>query len=76
MKKTLLLLLFSVGILVTKAQTTCATALPITPGPHSVSFQSGSQVPTPICSQFGAGASMGAWYSFTSPMDTAVTVST
>ncbi len=76
MKKTLLLLLFSVGILVAKAQTTCATALPITPGPHSVSFQSGSQVPTPICSQFGAGASMGAWYSFTAPMDTAVTVST
>ncbi len=76
MKKALLLLAASFGVLGIQAQTTCATALPITPGTHAVNYVSGSQVPLPVCSQYGGGASMGAWYSFTSPIDTAVTVST
>lgn len=76
MKKALLLLIASFGTLGLKAQTTCATALVITPGTYAVTYASGSEVPLLICSQYGAGSSMGAWYSFTSPVDTAVTIST
>ncbi|MCB0759312.1 MAG: VCBS repeat-containing protein [Flavobacteriales bacterium] len=76
MKKTLLLLLCSAGITVAKAQNTCATALPIVPGTYAVNYVAGSEVPLPICSQYGPGATMGAWFSYTSALDTAVTVST
>lgn len=76
MKKTLLLLLCSAGITVAKAQNTCATALPIIPGTYTVNYAAGSEVPMPICSQYGTGATMGAWFSYTSALDTAVNVST
>ncbi len=76
MKKSLLVLATFLVTFSLNAQTTCATALPITTGSHAVAFISGSEVPLPICSQYGAGATMGAWYSFTSPVDTAVTIST
>lgn len=76
MKKALLAITAFFGILGLKAQTTCATALPITSGTYTVNFVSGSEVPLPICSQYGAGATMGAWYSFTPLLDTAVTIST
>lgn len=76
MKRTLLVLTASAGILAAHAQTTCLTALPITAGTHDVTFVAGAEVPLPICSQYGPGATMGAWYSFTPLLDTAVTIST
>ncbi|MBK9060813.1 MAG: VCBS repeat-containing protein [Flavobacteriales bacterium] len=76
MKTTLLLSVAGLLLSQAHAQTTCITSLPITPGTYTVNFVSGSEVPLPICSQYGVGATMGAWYSYTPLMDTAVTIST
>jgi hypothetical protein len=63
-------------MLAAQAQHTCATAIALIPASYNCIFAAGSEVPSPICSSSGAGATMGRWYSFTSPVDTGVTVST
>lgn len=76
MKRALLLLTACAGVIGTRAQNTCATALPITFGSHSVAAVDGTEVPSPICAQNGAGATAGEWYTFTPAEDTVVTIST
>lgn len=76
MKKTLLVITACLGVLALKAQNTCATAIPLIPASYYCSFTAGSQVPDPVCAPNGSGATMGHWYSYTSPVDTTVTIST
>lgn len=54
----------------TNAQSTCATALPITPGQYTVAAVTGSDVPAPVCAPGGTGATHGTWYAFTAAVDT------
>lgn len=60
----------------TAAQNTCATAVPITAGVHTVPTVDGSQVPTPVCAPNGAGATAGEWYSYTPTGAYTVTINT
>lgn len=76
MKRTLLLLTACAGVIGTRAQNTCATALPIGFGSHTVAAIDGTEVPAPICAQNGSGATMGEWYTFTPAVDTVITIST
>jgi hypothetical protein len=63
----------SLGI---NAQNTCADALPIELGVHTVDNIDGSEVPSPICAGNGTNASGGEWYSFVTDEDAQITVST
>lgn len=57
-------------------QQTCATALVVTPGIHTVSAINGTEVPTLICASGGGGATLANWYKYTPTDDFTVTVST
>lgn len=73
------LLPITIGLLAalpTLAQDNCATALPITAGTYVVSAVNGTQVPTPICAQNGAGATAGEWYSYTPTASYTVAINT
>lgn len=72
-----LMLLFQVA----KAQNTCITAVPITPGFYFVDAINGTDVPTPLCAaQFGPTPATrppgGEWYSYTPTENLTVTIST
>jgi hypothetical protein len=58
------------------AQGTCAMAMPITTGTYTVAAVAGTQVPQPVCSTGGTGATHGEWYTYTATMDTALRVTT
>lgn len=78
MKKiTILMLTFiSISFFQVNAQDTCATAQGITAGTYTVSTIDGTQIPLPVCSSNGTGASNGEWYSYTSTINVNVTVTT
>lgn len=58
-------------------QDTCQTALPVSgPGLYVVATVNGSQVPSPICADNGAGATAGEWYAYTPAADHTVTITT
>lgn len=71
-----LILLFMVPAFGAFAQNTCATALPITAGTHTVDTIDGTEIPDPICAQNGAGATNGEWYVYTPTQDYTVTLTT
>lgn len=48
-----------------QAQNTCATAVPITAGTYVVSAVDGTDVPTLVCTTNGSGQTAGEWYSYT-----------
>ena len=58
------------------AQNTCLTALPIAAGLHTIAQIDGSQIPIPICTFTGTGATAGEWYSYTPTADHGVTITT
>ena len=58
------------------AQNTCATALAVGAGTHTISVIDGSEVPSPICAPNGTGATNGEWYVYTPTQDYTVEVST
>ena len=58
------------------AQNSCSTALTIGAGSHVVPGITGVETPVPICANTGAGATAGMWYRFTSPVDTAIRITT
>jgi len=58
------------------AQNTCATALPITAGLHTISAVDGIEVPALICAANGTGATAGEWYTYTPTADYTLTVTT
>ena len=81
MKKITLIFVLLFFIQYTKAQDTCATAVPITAGFYVVNAINGTQVPTPLCeSQFGAVPTTrppaGEWYVYTPTENHSVTVTT
>src|SRR5690606_32226511 len=76
MKKMILLLSVSFAFLQANAQDTCNSALTVTVGVYIVTTVNGSDVPSPICAQNGAGASDGEWYKYIPAQDFSVTVTT
>jgi hypothetical protein len=57
------------------AQDTCASAVPISAaGEWVVTAVNGTQVPSPICADNGAGATAGEWYKYTPTQDYTVVV--
>ncbi len=81
MKKITLIFVLLFFIQYTKAQDTCATAVPITAGFYVVDAINGTQVPTPLCdSQYGAVPITrppgGEWYIYTPTENHSVTVTT
>jgi hypothetical protein len=58
-------------------QATCNTPIVITAGTYTVAAVNGSEIPTPICAENGAGnTSAGMWYSYTATADLMITVTT
>lgn len=58
------------------AQQTCADAQEITAGNYTVDAVDGTEVPNPVCSSGGTGATAGKWYKYTPAEDFLVTVTT
>ena len=75
MKKTLLIILFFVFQL-SQSQDTCSSALPIIAGYYTVDAINGTDVPSPICSDNGTGATAGEWYSYTPTQNYTITITT
>lgn len=75
MKRTLPLIAFALIAGSSSAQSTCATAMPIDIGSYVVAGVTGTQVPIPVCSTGGSGATHGMWYAFTATVDTGMRVS-
>ncbi|PKP18792.1 MAG: RNA-binding protein [Bacteroidetes bacterium HGW-Bacteroidetes-23] len=71
-----MLAFFSISFFQVNAQDTCATAQAITAGTYTVSTINGTQIPLPVCSPNGTGATNGEWYSYTSAINVNVTVTT
>jgi hypothetical protein len=59
-----------------QAQNTCATAVPITAGTYVVSAVDGTDVPTVICATNGTGQTAGEWYTYTPSANYTVTLTT
>ena len=58
------------------AQNTCDTAVEVTAGLHTVDAVDGTEIPLPVCSTNGEGATAGEWYAYTPTNDHYVTVTT
>ncbi|MCZ4409884.1 FG-GAP-like repeat-containing protein [Cryomorphaceae bacterium 1068] len=69
MKKIYLSLLTIVFAGALNAQNSCAEALEIQAGIHTVDTVDGTEIPNPICAQNGNGADNGEWYKY-QPTDT------
>ncbi|MFD2822586.1 FG-GAP-like repeat-containing protein [Lacinutrix iliipiscaria] len=76
MKKITFLILLVFCALNLNAQDTCNNALAVSVGLHTVNAVDGSEIPLPVCSTNGEGATAGKWYAFTPDEDSYVTVST
>ena len=59
-----------------QAQNTCASALPVLAGPvYTVDTVDGTDVPLPVCSSGGTGATAGEWFAYTASANYTVTIS-
>jgi len=77
MKKSILLLIAIVMLSMgSYAQNSCADAIPITAGIHTITQVDGMEIPLPICANNGNGAEYGEWYSYTPTEDYSVTITT
>ena len=76
MKKITLSLLLMSCVQFLNAQDTCLTATAISAGTHVVTAVNGTQVPNPICTDNGGGATTGEWYAYTPTQNYTVTLTT
>ncbi|MEO8066496.1 MAG: FG-GAP-like repeat-containing protein [Flavobacteriales bacterium] len=76
MERILFLGTASILALSAAAQNTCATALPISAGLHTIVVVDGTQIPIPICTLTGTGATAGEWYAYTPTADHWLTITT
>ena len=77
MKRTSLVLIAFSSLLVAKAQNSCSTALSVGIGSHVVSGIDGPEAANPLCAGIElAQIPMAEWYTYTSPVDTLVNIST
>lgn len=76
MKKINLSLFLLCCIQFLNAQDTCLTATAISAGTHVVTAVNGTQVPNPICTDNGGGATTGEWYTYTPTQNYTVTITT
>lgn len=77
MKKITLIFGMLLAAQLSSAQDTCAAAVPISGvGSYVVDAVNGTQVPSPICADNGAGATAGEWYKYTPTQDYTVVIST
>lgn len=74
MKKILLLCLL--GTFYANAQYDCATAYPIMSGSYFVDAVSGTQVPSPVCTEGGYEATAAMWYLYSPTANHTVTITT
>jgi hypothetical protein len=65
MKKLLPILFFATTAQIAFAQDSCETAMTVTEGTYTVESVSGTEIPMPICSSGGEGATAGMWYAYT-----------
>ncbi|MFN3875251.1 MAG: FG-GAP-like repeat-containing protein [Flavobacteriales bacterium] len=77
MKHALLLAFGAMGAgSIALGQDTCAEALPVTPGQtYTIDAVNGADVPLPVCSSGGTGATAGEWYTYASTGYLTITVS-
>ncbi len=75
MKKTTTLILLLAVSYFALGQDTCSSALTITSGTHVVSAVNGTDIPAPICTANGPGATKGEWYIYTPTQTYTTTVS-
>jgi hypothetical protein len=65
MKKLLPILIFAATAQMAIAQSTCETAMPVAEGTYDVASVNGTEIPLPVCSSGGEGATAGMWYVYT-----------
>jgi hypothetical protein len=65
MKKLLLLLIFAASTQIAFSQSTCETAMTVVEGTYIVESVNGTEIPLPVCSSGGVGATAGMWYVYT-----------
>jgi hypothetical protein len=58
------------------AQNSCTSALPVTAGTWTVDAINGPEIPVPICTSTGVGATHTEWYSYTPAQDYSLTITT
>jgi hypothetical protein len=76
MKHSALALLALTSIARLQAQNTCASPLPVTAGTvYTVAAVDGPDVPLPVCSSGGTGATAGEWFVYTASANYTVTLS-
>ncbi len=76
MKNNYYLILLFIGIQFSIGQNTCSTALTITAGSYQIPVIDGTEIPMPICSTNGTGATAGEWYKYTPTQNYNLTVTT
>ncbi|MBK6777886.1 MAG: VCBS repeat-containing protein [Flavobacteriales bacterium] len=76
MKRLFILPLPILATLAAAAQNTCATALAIAAGTHSILAVDGTQIPIPICTATGTGATNGEWFTYTPSANYNLTITT
>jgi hypothetical protein len=74
MNKITFIVVFVLGIQISFAQNTCATALPITAGTHVIDAINGTEVSTPVCAANGTGQTAAEWYAYTPSQNLSITV--
>lgn len=65
MKKLLPILLFATTAQIALAQDSCETAMTVTEGTYTVESVNGTEIPLPVCSSGGEGATAGMWFAYT-----------
>jgi hypothetical protein len=65
MKKLLPILIFAITAQMANSQSTCETAMPVVEGTYVVETVNGTEIPLPVCSSGGEGATAGMWYAYT-----------
>lgn len=76
MKKNTLIIAILFLVQLLKAQSTCATAVQVFVGNTVVNSLDGTQIPSPICADNGAGATKGKWYKYIPTQNYTVTLTT
>jgi hypothetical protein len=76
MKKLLLIFIVLLTLQVAVAQSTCESALVVSEGQYIVDGITGTEIPLPVCSSGGTGATGGMWYAYTPAETLILTIST
>ena len=76
MKHAILLSALFLVVASVNAQNSCSSAMAVTAGTYTVDAVNGPEIPVPICSNTGFGATHTEWYVYTAPQDYSLTITT